>query len=59
MDLGFESKRIFYSLLIFCPLYQHIFADPDLGCQNVADPSDPDPEQAASKDTDTDCFIPI
>jgi len=55
-----SSTFHFYScLLIFCPLYQPIFADLDLECQNVADSSDesdPDPEQAASKDTDTDCF---
>ena len=31
---------------IFCFIFSHIFADldPDLGSQNLADPTDPDPK---------------
>ena len=48
-DLEFESHKIFFFryLVDFLPLGSryvdpHIFADPDLGSQNVADPTDPD-----------------
>ena len=47
----FELELLFFiykSCLIFClldpDLDPHIFADPDPGSQNVADPMDPDPK---------------
>ena len=44
-DLGFRSKKVFCSFwLIFYPLDPHIFADPYPGSQNLADPTDPDPD---------------
>ena len=49
-DLGFEVKFFFCSFwLIFHPygsgsVDPHIFADPDPGSQNLADPTDPDPK---------------
>ena len=60
LDLGFRSKKVFFCSfrLIFYPLDPdpwirirgsasvdpHIFADPDPGSQNLADPTDPDPK---------------
>ena len=37
-DFGFESKIFLQFFLIFCPVDLHIFADPDPGRQNLADP---------------------
>ena len=46
---GFESKRFFCSFFLILTLGSgsldpHIFANPDSGSQNVADPTDPDPK---------------
>ena len=40
---SFGLREFFFSSfwLIFCPLDPHIFADPDQGNQNFADPTDP------------------
>ena len=50
-DLGFESKKVFFLqfLVDILPLGSgsvdpHIFADPDPGSQNLADPMNPDPD---------------
>ena len=49
-DLGFWSKIFFFQFLIdILPLGSgsvepHIFADPDPGSQNLADPTDRDPD---------------
>ena len=51
-DFGFRSKKGFFCSfwLIFYPALgsgsvdPHIFADPDPGSQNLADPTDPDPK---------------
>ena len=50
-DLGFRSKKFFFAVFgrYFIPLGSgsidpHIFADPDAGSQNLADPTDPDPK---------------
>ena len=50
LDEWFESKILFLQFFFyFLPLGSgsvdpHIFADPDLGSQNLEDPMDPDPE---------------
>ena len=36
--------NFFFFWLIFYPVDPHIFADPDPGSQNSADPTDPDPK---------------
>ena len=47
--LGFESKNFFLQFLVDIfslesgSVDPHIFADPDPGSQNLADPTDPDP----------------
>ena len=49
-DLGFRSKKVFFQFMVdILPLGSgsvdpHIFADPDPGSQNLADPTDPDPD---------------
>ena len=49
-DLGFKIKFFFLQFLVdILPLGSgsvdpHIFADPDPGSQNLADPTDPDPD---------------
>ena len=47
--MGFESKIFFAVFGCFLPLgsgsvNSHIYADPDPGSQNLADPTDPDPK---------------
>ena len=49
LDLGFKSKFFIQFLIDIAPLgsgsvNSHIFADPDPGSQNLADPTDPDPK---------------
>ena len=53
-DLGFESRKVFFSKLIvdIFPLGSgsvdlHILMDPDPGSKNLADPTEPDPKHAA------------
>ena len=53
---GFESKRFFCSFFViltlgFGSVDPHIFANPDSGSKNVADPTDPDPKHCF--------FVPI
>jgi len=53
--LDLEVKKVFFQFLVdILPLGSgsvdlHIFADPDPGSQNLADPTDPDPKH---------CFCP-
>ena len=53
-DLGFEIKNFFLQFLVdIFPLGSgsvdpHIFADPDPGSQNLADPTDPDPKHSSA-----------
>ena len=50
-DLCFEIKIFLLQFLVYIlPLGSgsvdpHIIADPDPGCQNLADPTDPDPKR--------------
>ena len=47
--LGFESELFYCSIwFIFCPLDLQIFADPNLGSQNLIDLADPDPKHCFS-----------
>ena len=39
-DLGFKTKKFIYSFWLIS-VDSHLFADPDPGSQNVADPTDP------------------